>query len=162
MDFEQIKIFLSGLSLVDSLTIIATLTAILAAVSAFYSYRLSKQIYDEIKSDETILASRVQHPDLKEYDHSKCVLYFTLLNKSQRKASITSIRVLDRQGKEIDVNWSDSIDSLGNIQSPTGLIALKDSTEIFLRRNDGKSFFIVNIIIKHSFSDEELVIKYEP
>jgi len=147
---------------VDTLTFLATSAAIFAAVSAFYSYRLSKRIYDEVKSDESILASRIQHPELEEYDPSKCVLYFTLLNKSHRKVSITSLKAYERNGDEIEIKWSDSIDSLGNIQNPTGLLGLKDSKEIFIRRNDGQSFFIVTIHIKHTFSDEELVLNYEP
>jgi len=162
MDCEIIKDFLNDLSKVNITTLIATVSAVIAAVSAFFSYRLSKRIYDEIKSDEALVASKLQHPDLQEHDHSKSVLYFTLLNKSHRKVTITSIKAFDSKNKEIEIMWSSSIDSLGNIQNPTGLLGLKDSTEIFIRRNDGESYFITTFHIKHSFDETELVLTYTP
>tara|TARA_R110001592_G_scaffold363017_1_gene679320 strand:- start:3559 stop:4047 length:489 start_codon:yes stop_codon:yes gene_type:complete len=162
MDCEIIKICLNQMNWIDYTTLIATIAAIIAAVSAFFSYKLSKKIYDEIKSDEVVVASKVQHPELNENEHSKGVLYFTLLNKSHRKVSITSIKAFDKKGEEIPIQWSDSIDKLGNIQNPTGLLGLKDSTEIFIRRNDGESYFITNFSLKHSFNENELVLTYTP
>ncbi|MDO6565376.1 hypothetical protein Q4488_18550 [Amphritea sp. 1_MG-2023] len=160
MDCEIIKDFLSDISKVNIATLIATVSAVIAAASAFFSYRLSKRIYDEIKSDEALVASKLQHPNLQEYDHYKSVLYFTLLNKSHRKVTITSIKAFDRKNNEIEIKWSSSIDSLGNIKNSTGLLGLKDSTEIFIRRNDGESYFITTFHIKHSFDETELVLDY--
>jgi hypothetical protein len=162
MDCEVLKSCLGQLRWIDYTTLIATIAAITAAVSAFFSYKLSKKIYDEIKSDEVVVASKIQHPELNENEHSKCVLYFTLLNKSHRKVSITSLKAFDRNGNEIPTKWSDSIDELGNIQNPTELLGLKDSAEIFIRRNDGESYFITNIRIKHSFNENELALTYTP
>lgn len=147
---------------IDYTTLTATIAAIIAAVSAFFSYKLSKKIYDEIKSDEVVVASKIQHPEMNENEHSKCVLYFTLLNKSHRKVSITSIKAFDRAGNEIPIKWSGSIDKFGNIQNPTGLLGLKDSAEIFIRRSDGEDYFITNFRLKHSFNENELVLTYTP
>jgi len=162
MDCETIKTCLNQMRWIDYTTLIAATSAVIAAVSAFFSYRLSQKIYDEIKSDEVVIASKIQHPELNEPDHSKSVLYFTLLNKSHRKVSITSLKAFDRKGNEIPIEWSDSIDKLGNIQNSTGLLGLKDSVEIFIRRNDGESYFITNICIKHSFDENELTLTYTP
>ena len=162
MDCETIKTCLNQMRWIDYTTLLATISAVIAAVSAFFSYRLSKNIYDEIKSDEVIVASKIQHPEMNEPDHSKSVLYFTLLNKSHRKVSITSLKAFEKNGNEIPIKWSASIDRLGNIQNPTGLLGLKDSRELFIRRNDGERYFITNIHIKHSFNENELVLIYNP
>ena len=163
MDCETIKSCLCQASWIEYTTLTATICAVIAAGSAFFSYRLSRSINDAIKSDEVVIASKIQHPELKEKEHSKSVLYFTLLNKSQRKASITSLKVFDHKNNEIDVEWSNSIDTLGNVQNSTGVLVLKDSVEVFIRRNDGDSYnFPTTVRIKHSFHENELVITYNP
>lgn len=146
----------------DYATVIAAISAVIAAVSASLSYRLSKKIYDEIKSDEVVVVSKIQHPELNEADHKKSVLYFTVFNKSHRKVSITNLRATDRDGKNIPIKWSTSIDHLGNIENPTGLVGLSDSKEIYIRRNDGESYFITKIFLKNSFQKNELELTYEP
>jgi len=162
MDCETIKTCLNQMRWIDYTTLLATVSAVIAASSAFFSHRLSKNIYDEIKSDEVVFASKIQHPDLHEHEHAKSVLYFTLLNKSHRKATITSLQAFENNGDEVDIKWSDSIDHLGNIQQPTGLLGLKDSAEIFIRRTDGGSYFITTIRIKHSFDENGLELIHTP
>ena len=49
----------------DVSTAIAASAAIIAAVCAYLSYRLSKGIYDEIKSDEVIIPGPLHHPGLQ-------------------------------------------------------------------------------------------------
>jgi len=163
MDCETIKAGLNQMRWIDFTTLLATISAVIAAGSAFFSHRLSQKIYDGIKSDEVVFASKIQHPELGEHDYAKSVLYFTLLNKSHRKATITSLKSFDHKGNEIDIKWSDSIDHLGNIQHPAGLLGLKDSIEIFIRRSDGESYnFPTTIILKHSFAEKELELTYTP
>lgn len=162
MDCEAITACIDQTRWVDYATLLATVSAVIAAVSAFFSYKLSKNIYDEIKSDETLVASDIHHPGLSEPDHDNSVIYFTLLNKSHRKASITNLKVFDNKQKQIDVKWSDSIDKLGNIQNPSGLLGLKDSSNIYIRRNDGEKFYAAKIFIKHTFSDKELELTFDP
>lgn len=162
MDCETIKACFNQLGWADYATITASIAAVIAAGSAFFSYRLSKNIYDEIKSDETLISSTIQHPSLAVPQHDQSVIYFTLLNKSHRKASITSLKVFDSKGQKIEVKWSDSTDNLGNIQNPTGLLGLKDSVNIFIRRNDGEKFEESKIFIKHTFSNAELELTFNP
>jgi len=165
MDCEIINACLDHVKSIDYTTIFAAISVVIAAIAAcfaIFSYRLSKKIRDEIKSDEVLVASKILHPDLNERDHAQCVIYFTLLNKSHRKASITSLKAFDTKGSEIPVEWSDSIDRLGSIQNPTGLLGLKDSTEIYIRKNDGEGYFITTIRIKHSFNEAGLELTYFP
>ncbi len=140
MDCEAIKACLEQAKWVDYATLVATVAAIVAATSAFFSYRLSKNIYDEIKSDETIVAGSLHHPGLQVADHDRSVLRCTLLNKSHRKAFVSSVMAYEKNGNEIPITWSSSIDSLGNIINPTGLLGLEDGIDLYLRRNDGEEF----------------------
>lgn len=141
-------------------TAIAASSAVVAAISAIYSYKLSKNIYDEIKSDETIIAGELHHPGLAERDHDNCVLRCTLFNKSKRKAYINSVKAYEKNGQEIDITWSDAIDNLGNILNPTGLLGLENSINLLLRRNDGNRFTENTIIVKHSFSKNDIEIAF--
>lgn len=126
----------------------ATVIAVIAALSAFLSYRLSKKIYDVIKSDKVVVVSKIQHPELNEAAHRKSALYFTIFNKSHRKVTIANLRATDRDGKNIPIKWSTSIDHFGNIESTTSLVGLSDSKEIYIRRNDGENYFIIKVFLK--------------
>jgi hypothetical protein len=50
-------------------TIIASAAAVVAAVSAGFSYLLSSRIYKEIKTDEVVVAGPVHRVGLLEKDH---------------------------------------------------------------------------------------------
>lgn len=62
----------------------------------------------------------------------------------------------------MEITWSDAIDGLGNIQSPTGLLGLENSLNVVLRRNDGKSFGKTVVRAKHSFSSDVVDILFDP
>ena len=162
MDCEAIKTCLNQMSWIDYATFVATIAAIIAASSAFFSYRLSKNIYDEIKSDETIIAGELHHRGLQVANHDQSVLRCTLLNKSHRKAFISSVRAYEKSGEEIPITWSSSIDNFGNIINPTGLLGLEDSIELYLRRKGGEEFKECDIHVKHSHSDKLLQLNFEP
>lgn len=160
MDCESLQQYISQSSLVDVTSAIAAFSAIIAAASAFRSYGLSKEIYNEIKSDEVVITGPLHYPDLSVQEHKYCVLRCTLFNKSKRKTYISSVEAFDIKGKKIEITWSDSIDSLGNIQTPTGLLGLEDSVNLVLRRNDGESFKRTKVSVKHSFSSDVLFIEF--
>jgi len=162
MDYELIKKFIGQAPWADVATAIAAFAAIVAAASAFLSYRLSKSIYQKIKSDEVVIAGPLHHPGLRIQDHDDCVLRCTLFNKSKRKTYISSVKAFDKNRKSIEVTWSDSMDDLGNIQHATGLLGLEDSLNLVLRRNDGKPFSMTTVRIKHSFRHDDLEISYIP
>lgn len=162
MDCESIRQCIEQVYWVDASTAIAAFAAIIASVCAYLSYRLSKGIYEEIKSDEVIVAGPVHHPGLREPDHDNCVLRCTLFNKSKRKAYISSVVVTNQNGKTIEITWSDSTDDLGNIINPTGLLGLENSVNLMIRRNDGKKFEETIIRVTHSFSATALYLKFDP
>ncbi len=91
MDCALIRQCINQVSWVNLATAVAAIAAIVAAASAFLSYRLSKDIYKEIKSDEVIIAGPLHHPGLRVQDHDDCVLRCTLFNKSKKKTYISSV-----------------------------------------------------------------------
>lgn len=99
----------------DLSTAIAACAAIVAAVCAYFSFRLSKRIYDEIKSDEVIIPGPLHHPGLRVSKNDECVLRCSIFNKSPRKAFIDSVEAFDLEGNKIEITWSDNMDHLGNI-----------------------------------------------
>jgi hypothetical protein len=162
MDCELIRQCINQASWVNLATAIAAFAAIIAAACAFLSYRLSNDIYKEIKSDEVVIAGPLHHPDLREPKHSDCVLRCTLFNKSKRKTYISSVEASDSKGLPIKITWSGSMNELGSIQNPTGLLGLENSVNLVLRRNDGKSFEKTVVCIKHSFSSKVIDVTYDP
>jgi len=146
----------------DLSTAIAASAAIVAAVCAYFSYRLSKSIYDEIKSDEVIIPGPLHHPGLREQKHDECVLRCAVFNKSQRKAYINSVDAFDSKDVRIEITWSDGMDDLGKILNPTGLLGIKDTINLCMRRNDGNEFGKTTIFIQHSFSSRKIKIGYDP
>jgi hypothetical protein len=162
MDCEQISQCFNQISKFGPTSIITACAAIIAASSAFLSYLLSRNIYQEIKSDEVIIPGPPHHPDLQTMAHRDCVLRFSLFNKSKRKAYVTSISAFDSNGKRIEITWSDKIDKLGNIIDPKGLIGIENETYFAIRRNDGEEFNQTTIRIIHSFRKDELTLSYDP
>lgn len=139
---------------------LAALASVLSGICAFLSFRLSKALWNELKSDERILVTELIHPSLNIRDHSLCVLQFTLFNKSKRKAFISSLEVKDSQGKQIDVDWADRIDQFGNPIAPKQIAGIVDSTPIFIRRRSAQPKNVAVVEIYHSFSDSPLVIEF--
>ena len=143
-------------------TAIAACAAIVAAVSAYFSYRLSKKIYDEIKSDEVIIPGHLHHPGLQVNEHDECVLKCAIFNKSPRKAYINLVEAFDSKGVKIEITWADSMDDLGNILNPTGLLGVTDVVNLCMRRNDGERFDKTTVFIQHSFNSKKIEIVYDP
>lgn len=135
------------------------MAAVVAAASAYQSYRLSRKIYDEIKSDEVIIFGPLHRPQ-GDPRYMKSVLQCTLFNKSHRKAYVGLVEAFDEKGEKIPITWSDSMNHLGNMENPTGLIGFQDSLNLVMRRNDAKEFDIATIHIKHSFSPDIVELSY--
>lgn len=150
------------LSLSDTATVIAAAAAAVAAVSAGFSYILSRRIYKEVKSDEVVVAGPIHRVGLLEKDHDNPLMRVTLFNKSARKAFVTSVKVIDQDGQQIPITWSNSISKVGNIENPTGLLGLVNSENVYIRRNDGAEFRQLSVRITHSFSDRELILEFDP
>ncbi len=153
---------MSEFSFANIATFIAAAAAVVAAVSAGFSYMLSKRIYDEIKSDEVLIAGRLHRVGLLERSHDEAVMRVALFNKSARKAFVTSVKVFDQDQQQIAVTWSNSISNVGNIENPTGLLGILHTENLYIRRNDGGEFREVTVRITHSFSNTELVLTFDP
>jgi hypothetical protein len=136
--------------------------AIVASIIAFLSYKLSKCLYEEFKSDEIIIAGPLHHPDLLHKEYRDCVLRCTLFNKSKRKACIYAVEAFDRNGEIIRIKWSNAINDFGDPINPTELLGLVDSVNLVFRRIDGKQFQKTDVHIKHSFSSAMLCISFDP
>lgn len=143
-------------------TILSALAAIFSGVCAFISYKLSRKIQNELKSDERIIAGVPIHPNLPLYAHFVCVIQCTLFNKSKRKAFLNSVSAYERNNRIISITWSDRIDSLGNPQNPCQLIGIVDSSSLYVRRNDGQAIDYARLEISHSFSDAPKIVIFDP
>lgn len=143
-------------------TAFSALAAGLSGWCAILSYRLSKSLYADLKSDERIVCGQPFQPDLREQSHADSVIQCVLFNKSKRKAYVNSVRVFDEHGAEIAVSWADSIDSCGNPGPQGSLIGITDTSSIFVRRNDGERFQSARIVFQHSFSETPETIVFDP
>lgn len=142
-------------------TIFSLLAAVLSGIAAWLSYRLSSSIRNELKSDESLVAGVLGHPSLGHPDHENCVLLTTLFNRSKRKCFVSRVRVLDKRGAEIEVDWAKSIDPLGNPQGRSELIGIVDEASLCIRRRDGLAFRDALVEVTHSFDTRPLVLEYE-
>jgi hypothetical protein len=143
-------------------TAFAALAAALSGWCAFLSYRLSKSLYADLKSDERIICGVPFQPDLRERSHADSVIQCVLFNKSKRKAYVNSVSVFDESGVEIPVSWADGIDSLGNPGPQGSLIGVTDTSSLFVRRNDGMQFKYTRITFLHSFSETPETVIFDP
>ncbi len=137
------------------------LAAILSGTCAFLSYQLTTKLTNEMKSDEKIINSKFDHPRLREINHSKCVIWCTLFNKSKRKATIHKINVYDRSNNLLQVTWAKNIDDCGNPQKPCELIGIVDTEELYIRRNDGNEITFCKIEIFDSFFKTANVVTFD-
>lgn len=141
---------------------LSALAAIFSGACAFLSYKLSRKIWDELKTDERIVAGTPIHPDLRVHAHSVAVIQCTLFNKSKRKAYVNSVSAYDRKGAKIDVTWSDEIDALGNPQNQCQLVGLVDARPLYVRKNDGEMMSYGRLEISHSFSNVPMIVIFDP
>ena len=152
----------------ESLQNISIWTALFASLAAFFSafcalssFRFSRKLYDELKSDEKIIAGTPIHPHLSNQSHAYSVIQCTLFNKSKRKAYLNSISIYDGNNKLVDISWSNEIDGLGNPQNPCKLVGIIDSCQLYMRKSDGTNINYARIEISHSFSETPMTIFFE-
>lgn len=142
--------------------VLSATAAILSGFCAYYSYKLAQKIKGELESDERLIASPLIRPGLPEADHNSAVLRCTLFNKSKRKVHIASVAAFDDLGKPLMVTWSPMIDGLGNTTSPSQLVGIVDSENLFVSVNDGTRIKYMKLEISHSFSSTPLILIYDP
>lgn len=141
--------------------ILSTLAAIFSGLCAFLSYKLSSKIRDELKSDENLIVSKIDHPGLGNRDHDKCVLWCTLFNKSKRKTYVKKVNAYDKKDNLIRITWSNHIDDFGNPLNPCELIGITDTETLFLRQNQGEEIDFCKLEIFNSFSDKPLTVTFD-
>ncbi len=134
----------------------AGVAGVFSVVCAWLSYKLSCKIRDELKSDESVVVSRLIHPGLTNREHDKCVITCTLFNKSKRKVFVDTVQAFDSKGQPIPVTWSNVISSCGNPETPCELIGIVDTEDLFVYRTDGKELSFCRLTIRHSFAKEPI------
>ena len=136
----------------DLSTIIALLCSVLAVLSAATSAWVAFRIYSEGKDDERIFFGPWDHPyrSVTNSSHYSAVVCCVAFNKARRKAYIKDIRAFDRNGETVEVEWGASIDREGNLSQPNELIGLVDSSDVYVRRNDGEFISYLTFEIRHS------------
>jgi hypothetical protein len=143
----------------------ATISAIAAGVSALcaaLTYRQLKKAKAEKDAEDQLVAGRPAHPKLLQQDHSQAVVFFALVNKSQKKAYVTDVLAFDGRGQKIDITWSDQIDEFGGPIAPSHLVNVVNSCHIYVRQNSGEWFSFVQLKIFHSLNNSPLVIALDP
>ncbi len=74
-----------------------------------------------------------------------------------------SVCAIDKEGAEIPIKWSSSIDELGNpLNPPFGLMGLIDSANLYVRRNDGEEIDYMALEISHSFPNSPATVVHNP
>ncbi len=141
--------------------VVATLAAALSTIAAWLSYRLSQNIWNEMKFDEVIIPGDPSHPGLSNPDHNKAVIRCRLFNKSKRKAYLTLVEALDSRGNKIPITWSDRINQYGMPQDPAGLIGIVDSVDLYLRCDSGSEIAYALIKVHHSMSGQPLEVVWD-
>lgn len=133
----------------------------LSGIGAWKAWRLAKAHDERLRGDEEIVAGRLQKPHLQHLDHSKCVLWTHLVNRSTRQVVVNGVRAFGPRGEPIDVTWSGRLSGVGNPENASGVLPVGVQTEIFMRRDDGQAFQDGTVVkISHGFNGSPLVLKY--
>lgn len=130
---------------------IGALGAIVSGIFAWISFNKYKAIQDIFASDETIIHSDFIRPELSNSAHRAPIITCYLFNKSKRKAFITDVKVFVNN-KEIDIRWSNKIDSVGNPIECYNKFGIVDSERLYIYRNDGVELSDCEVRFTHSFS----------
>lgn len=153
---EQLRNFLPEVT-----SIASVLAAIFSGWCAYLSYKLSTKLREEMKSDETLIASKLIHPGLVTRAHDDCVITCSLFNKSKRKVFVSEVRAYDSKNNPIAVTWSNQIDQCGNPLRSCELIGIVDTENLFVRENMGEGISFCRLEICHSFSTVPLVAVFD-
>ncbi len=126
-------------------------------------HKESKKEGKTLPDAANLIVSKLQHPDLRERSHKKCVLGCSLVNKSGDTIVINKVIALDRKNVPIRITWSNRISELGNPIDPRELIGIKNAeTEtLFLRANTGEEIEYCKLEIYHSISDKPLIQTFD-
>jgi hypothetical protein len=143
-------------------TAFSAVAAALSGWCAYLSYRLSRSLHADLRSDERIICGVPFNPDLRERTHANRVIQCVLFNKSKRKAYVNSVRVFDEHGSEIAISWAGDIDLCGNPGPQGSLIGITDTGSLFVQRTDGERFAFTRIEFQHSFSETPETIIFAP
>jgi len=153
---EQFQNFLPGVT-----SIASVLAAIFSGWCAYLSYKLSARLREEMKSDETLITSRLIHPGLQVRANDDAVISCDLFNKSKRKVFVSEIRAFDRKNNPIQIIWSSRIDDYGNLLRPCELIGIVDTENLFIKIDTGNEIEYCRLEIFHSFSTTPLVAIFD-
>lgn len=148
--------------LTEITSVASVMAAVFSSLCAWFSFKLAAKIRNEMKSDEILIVSKLEHPRLANEEHAYCVLTCLLFNKSKRKSYIRKITAYDRRNLPMAITWSNQIDDHGNPVNPRELIGILDTERLCLRENMGKEIEYCRLEIQHSFSPDPTIAIYDP
>ena len=102
-----------------------------------------------------------RHPDLVNPEHSDSVIFFEVVNRSEGKAFVTSVRALDYWDNETRISYSTRIDDCGNQKRAANIVPITDSTEIYVSRKDGEPIDYMRLEVQHSFSNKPVTVVFD-
>ena len=143
---------------------ISSVAAIVSIISAIKSHMSAAELRREDKAAEELIAGELHFPNLVgsiDRNHVEAVLHVTMFNRSKKKkAYVNKVQAYTSSGKEVEINWSNQIDHLGNVLNPGKLIEIADSAELYLRATDSRRFDDIAIKIFHTFSKSALSLNF--
>ena len=133
---------------------LAALAALLSAYCAWSSLQIAKRLERQAAGDEVIKLGPLDYAQNVDPAHRQNVISCVVVNPSrQRGGYIDDVRAYDELGKEIEIQWSSSIDSFGARADSGYLIAVPSQASLYIRRSDGDLISYMRIDAHHSFAD---------
>lgn len=146
-----------------STAIVSAAFAGISALCALWGYYSERKIREDLKADEKLFIGKPHNPSfISLADHRDCVLEIPIHNVStSKRAFITKVQAFDRKGEAFEMSWSGSTDKLGNFDDNGDIIKVTDSTNLYLRANDGNRIDHLCIKIFHTFSESAQVVFFD-
>ena len=104
------------------------------------------------KRNRKLEFSKPRKPTLPNSEHSDCVIFFEVINRSEGKAFIESVRAFDDYDNKIGVSYATEIDHCGNPVKVANLVEITNSTDLYIQPKDGRLIDYMRLEVKHSFS----------
>jgi len=143
--------------------IISAVAALASSLFALWSYLNERRIHSEIKRDEKVLIGKPHNPSfISLADHRDCVLEIPIHNVSTTKrVFITKVEAFNRRGEPVAVSWSGSADKLGSLADCGDVLSVDDSSNLYLRANDGECINFMSVKLFHTFSTKAQVVEFD-
>ena len=161
---DPINVVCSNNSLLNYIfTGISSICAMFATIYAFKTHQLHSDEIKKIESRKKIISGNLKRPILKSssQEHYRCMLTCTLFNKSEFTAIVEDIKVFIDSKEFNKIDWAGNVNDYGCPIHPNEFIEINGTQKIYIRRNDDKELNVCDVLISHSFSDEQIKLHYD-